>query len=141
MSQPGDGSDESTAPAPPDPWKGLRGVMAGALVLEAITVLLALPVVADIAGGVTWVSGTYLVTLAVVMFAGAGLQRRSWAIPFNLGLQVLVLIGGVFHISIAVIGVVFLLVWAFILLLRADVKRRLEEGSLPSQRTGGGAPR
>ncbi|MGW0183495.1 DUF4233 domain-containing protein [Nocardia sp. NPDC003345] len=141
MSQPGDGADQPTVPAPPDPWKGLRGVMAGALVLEAITVLLALPVVADIAGGVTWVSGTYLVALAVVMFAGAGLQRRSWAIPFNLGLQVLVLIGGVFHISIAVIGVVFILVWAFILLLRADVKRRLEEGSLPSQRTGGGAPR
>ncbi|MEU4316395.1 DUF4233 domain-containing protein [Nocardia sp. NPDC024068] len=132
---------EPTAPAPPDPWKGLRGVMAGALVLEAITVLLALPVVADIAGGITWVSGTYLVALAAVMFAGAGLQRRSWAIPFNLGLQVLVLAGGVFHLSIAVIGVVFLLVWAIILWLRADVKRRMEEGSLPSQRTGGGPPR
>ncbi|MFD4405597.1 DUF4233 domain-containing protein [Nocardia sp. NPDC058499] len=123
-------------PAPPDPWKGLRGVMAGALVLEAITVLLALPVVADIAGGITWVSGTYLVVLALIMIAGAGLQRRSWAIPFNLGLQVLVLIGGVFHISIAVIGIVFLIVWGFILVLRSDVKRRMEAGTLPSQRMG-----
>ena len=123
-------------PAPPDPWKGLRGVMAGALVLEAITVLLALPVVADIAGGITWVSGTYLVVLALIMIAGAGLQRRSWAIPFNLGLQVLVLIGGVFHISIAVIGIVFLVVWGFILVLRSDVKRRMEAGPRPSQRMG-----
>lgn len=139
MSEPEASGPEATTPAPPDPWKGLRGVMAGALVLEAITVLLALPVVADIAGGVTWVSGTYLVGLALVMIAGAGLQRRSWAIPFNLGLQVLVLIGGVFHLSIAVIGVVFLVVWAFILFLRADVKRRLDEGSLPSQRARGGA--
>lgn len=128
---------EPAAPAPPDPWKGLRGVMAGALVLEAITVLLALPVVADIAGGVTWLSGTYLVALALLMIAGAGLQRRPWAIPFNLGLQVLVLIGGVFHLSIAIIGVIFAAVWAFILLLRSDVKRRMAEGTLPGQRPGG----
>ncbi|WP_327147961.1 DUF4233 domain-containing protein [Nocardia sp. NBC_01329] len=139
MSEPEASGPETTTPAPPDPWKGLRGVMAGALVLEAITVLLALPVVADIAGGVTWLSGTYLVVLALVMIVGAGLQRRSWAIPFNLGLQVPVLIGGVFHLSIAVIGVVFLAVWAFILLLRADVKKRLEEGTLPSQRAPGGS--
>jgi chromate transport protein ChrA len=139
MSEPEAPKPEVTTPAPPDPWKGLRGVMAGALVLEAITVLLALPVVADIAGGVTWVSGTYLVVLALVMIAGAGLQRRSWAVPFNLGLQVLVLIGGVFHLSIAVIGVIFLAVWAFILLLRSDVKRRMDEGTLPSQRMSGGS--
>ncbi|MGA6207858.1 DUF4233 domain-containing protein [Nocardia testacea] len=139
MSEPEAPNSEARPPAPPDPWKGLRGVMAGALVLEAITVLLALPVVADIAGGVTWVSGTYLVALALVMIAGAGLQRRPWAVPFNLGLQVLVLIGGVFHLSIAVIGVIFLAVWAFILLLRSDVKRRMDEGTLPSQRTSGGS--
>ncbi|MEU4843228.1 DUF4233 domain-containing protein [Nocardia testacea] len=139
MSEPEAPKSEATPPAPPDPWKGLRGVMAGALVLEAITVLLALPVVADVAGGVTWVSGTYLVVLALVMIVGAGLQRRPWAVPFNLGLQVLVLIGGVFHLSIAVIGVIFLAVWAFILLLRSDVKRRMDEGTLPSQRTSGGS--
>lgn len=125
---------EDQVVTPPDPWKGLRGVMAGALILEAITVLLALPVVADVGGGVTWLSGGYLVLLALVMVAGAGLQRRSWAIPFNLGLQVLVLLGGFIHISIVIIGVVFVAVWAFILVLRADVKRRMDRGQLPSQR-------
>ena len=30
----------------PDPWKSFRGIMAGTLILEAIVVLLALPVVA-----------------------------------------------------------------------------------------------
>jgi hypothetical protein len=124
------------APAPPDPWKGLRGVMAGTLVLEAIVVLLALPIVADLGGGVTWLSGTYLVGLAVLMVLGAGLQGRSWALAFNLGLQVLVLIGGFFHLSILIIGVLFLLVWGFVLMLRNEVKRRMDQGLLPSQRLG-----
>ncbi|WP_040795039.1 DUF4233 domain-containing protein [Nocardia higoensis] len=125
------------APAAPDPWKGLRGVMAGTLVLEAIVVLLALPIVADLGGGITWVSGTYLVGLAVLMILGAGLQGRSWALAYNLGLQVLVLLGGFFHLSILVIGVLFLLVWAFVLILRNEVKRRMDQGLLPSQRLGG----
>ncbi|BDT85777.1 DUF4233 domain-containing protein [Nocardia cyriacigeorgica] len=127
-------SGAQPAPAPPDPWKGLRGVMAGTLVLEAIVVLLALPVVADVGGGVSWLSGTYLVTLAVVMILGAGLQRRPWAVPFNLGLQVLVIAGAFIHVSIGVIGILFAIVWAFILILRNDVKRRMDLGVLPSQR-------
>src|SRR5690606_5413874 len=125
------------APAPPDPWKGLRGVMAGTLVLESIVVLLALPIVADVGGGLTWVSGGYLVGLAVLMILGAGLQGRSWALAFNLGLQALVVAGGVFHLSILIIGVLFLLVWGFILMLRHEVKKRMEQGLLPSQRLGG----
>src|SRR5690606_3977982 len=67
------------APAPPDPWKGLRGVMAGTLVLESIVVLLALPIVADVGGGLTWVSGGYLVGLAVLMIRGAACWRAPWS--------------------------------------------------------------
>lgn len=124
-------------PPATDPWKGLRGVMAGTLVLEAIVVLLALPVVADVGGGITWFSGTYLVVLALLMILGAGMQRKSWAIPLNLGLQVLLLAGTFIHLSIGIIGVVFAAVWAFILVLRSDVQRRMDAGLLPSQRMGG----
>ncbi|MEU0870386.1 DUF4233 domain-containing protein [Nocardia brasiliensis] len=129
-------TDETGSVPPPatDPWKGFRGVMAGTLVLEAIVVLLALPVVGSVGGGVTWWSGTYLVVLALVMFLGAGLQGRSWAMPFNLGLQVLVLLGTFIHLSIGIIGIVFAVVWGFILVLRADVRGRIEKGLLPSQR-------
>ncbi|WP_067890804.1 DUF4233 domain-containing protein [Nocardia vaccinii] len=128
----------SENPVPPpatDPWKGFRGVMAGALVLEAITVLLALPVVASVGGGLSWWSITYLVGLAVLMFLGAGVQRRSWAMRFNIAMQVLLLLGTFVHLSIGIIGVVFVAVWAFILVLRADVKKRMDRGLLPSQRT------
>ncbi|RMI32828.1 DUF4233 domain-containing protein [Nocardia stercoris] len=130
-------SDETPPDVPPpatDPWKGLRGVMAGSLVLEAITVLLALPVVSAVGGGLSWWSVLYVVGLAVLMIVGAGMQRRPWAVPFNLALQVAVLAGGFVHVSIAVIGVVFATVWGFILILRADVKKRMDQGLLPSQR-------
>ncbi|MFI6368244.1 DUF4233 domain-containing protein [Nocardia sp. NPDC050630] len=111
--------------------------MAGTLILEAITVLLALPVVGSVGGGIGWFSGSYLVVLALVMILGAGLQRRPWAIPFNLGLQVLLILGVFVHLSIGVMGVFFAVVWGFILVLRADVKRRMELGLLPSQRIQG----
>ncbi|WP_167473217.1 DUF4233 domain-containing protein [Nocardia arthritidis] len=129
-----DAEPDQTPPPAPDPWKGLRGVMAGTLVLEAIVVLLALPVVGTVGGGIGWFSGSYLVVLALLMIVGAGLQRRSWAVPFNLGLQVLVILGLFIHLSIGVIGVLFAAVWAFILVLRSDVKKRMEQGLLPSQR-------
>ncbi|MEV0463529.1 DUF4233 domain-containing protein [Nocardia tengchongensis] len=131
---------DATPEVPPpatDPWKGLRGVMAGTLVLEAITVLLALPVISAVGGGLRWWSVLYVVGLAVVMFLGAGVQRRPWAIPFNLALQVALLLGGFIHISILVIGVVFVAVWVFVLFLRADVKKRMDAGQLPSQRMSG----
>ncbi|MFI5782018.1 DUF4233 domain-containing protein [Nocardia sp. NPDC051570] len=108
--------------------------MAGSLVLEAITVLLALPVVGTVGGGLAWWSVLYLVGIAVLMIVGAGMQRRSWAMAYNWALQVLVLVGGFIHVSIAVIGVVFIAVWAFILVLRSDVQRRMDRGLLPSQR-------
>ncbi|WP_068065463.1 DUF4233 domain-containing protein [Nocardia xishanensis] len=124
----------ASAASAPDPWKGLRGVMAGTLILEAIVVLLALPVVADVGGGVSWLSGSYLVILALLMILGAGMQRRPWALPFNLSLQVLVILGAFIHLSIGIIGLLFAAVWAFILILRAEVKRRMDQGLLPSQR-------
>ncbi len=125
---------ESEAPAsPPDPWKGLRGVMAGTLILEAIVVLLALPVIA--VDGVSWISGTYVVTLAVLMFAGAALQRRPWAIPYNLALQVAFVLGIFVHIAIGVLGILFSFVWAYTLYLRRDLKMREARGMLPSQQS------
>ncbi|MFD0363906.1 DUF4233 domain-containing protein [Nocardia sp. GCM10030253] len=125
---------DQAAPTAPDPWKGLRGVMAGTLILEAITVLLALPVVGAVGGGVDWFSGSYLVILALVMILGAGLQRRPWAVPFNLALQALLILGVFIHLSIGIMGILFAVLWGFILVLRHDVKRRMDLGLLPSQR-------
>ena len=117
----------------PDPWKSFRGVMAGTLILEAIVVLLALPVVASANGGLTPLSGGYLVGLAVIMVLLAGLQGRAWAIWVNLGLQLAVIAGVVVHAGVGFVGVVFTGVWLLIAYLRAEVLRRQKRGLLPGQ--------
>jgi hypothetical protein len=119
---------------PPDPWKSFRGVMAGTLVLEAIVVLLALPVVAVVGHGLTAVTGTYLIGLAVVLIVLSGVQRRPWAIWVNLAMQPVVIAGVVIHPAIGFIGAIFTGVWLLIVYLRAEVLRRQKRGLLPGQR-------
>ena len=107
--------------------------MAGTLILEAIVVLLALPVVAATDGGLTAVTGTYLIGLAVVLILLAGLQGRPWAIWVNLGIQLVLIAGWFVSGAVGFIGVVFTGVWLLILYLRSEVKRREERGLLPGQ--------
>lgn len=126
-------TDQPDAPAPPDPWKSFRGVMAGTLILEAIVVLLALPVVSAVGGGLTAVTGTYLIGLAVVLILLAGVQGRPWAIWVNLGIQLVLIAGWVFSGAVGFIGLVFAGVWLLIVYLRSEVKRRQDRGLLPGQ--------
>ena len=121
-------------PPTKDPWKALRGVMAGVLILEAIVVLLGLPVVWKLSGGLTWISGGYLGLLTVLMIVGAGLQRRSWALAYNLALQVAFIAAWFAHPAIGWLGIIFAGVWGYILFLRRDVKLRIQQGLLPGQR-------
>ena len=121
-------------PPTKDPWKALRGVMAGVLILEAIVVLLGLPVVWKLSGGLTWISGGYLGLLTVLMILGAGLQRRSWALAYNLALQVAFIAAWFAHPAIGWLGIIFAGVWGYILFLRRDVKLRIQQGLLPGQR-------
>ncbi|MFC9518944.1 DUF4233 domain-containing protein [Nocardiaceae bacterium NPDC056970] len=118
-----------------DPWKGFRGVMAGTLILEAIVVLLALPVVAVVnSTGLTWASGLYICVLALLMILGAGVQGKPWAMKYNLALQVATILGFFIDISLGVIGVLFGAVWLYIVYLRKDISERIARGLLPGQR-------
>lgn len=130
MNTPDEPPQDNPVPAS-DPWKSFRGVMAATLILEAIVVLLALPVVA--VGGLSWTSGGYLIGLAVVLILMCGVQGRPWALWANLGLQALVIAGVVIHGAIGFIGLVFLVVWLLIVYLRYEVKRRQDRGLLPGQ--------
>lgn len=129
MSEP---TDQPT-PVPVDPWKGFRGICAATLILEMIVVLLALPVINFVGTGLSWISGGYIALLTIGLFLGAGFQRRSWAMKYNITLQVLMVAGFVFHFSVGIMGIVFCLVWAFILRVRAIVAERYAAGTLSSQ--------
>ncbi len=116
---------DERAPAPPaDPWRSFGAVMAATLVLEAIVVLLAIPVVGAVGGGLTPASLGYLVGVAALLILLAGVQRRPWAIWANLGVQVLVLAGFVVYPGVGFIGVLFTGLWALIAYFRAEVRRR-----------------
>ena len=116
---------EDQAPTPAaDPWRSFGAVMAATLVLEAIVVLLAIPVVGAVGGGLTSVSLGYLIGLAALLILLAGLQRRPWAIWANLGAQVILLAGFAVYPGIGVIGVIFTGLWALLVYFRAEVRRR-----------------
>jgi Protein of unknown function (DUF4233) len=122
-----------TRPDAPDPWKSFRGVMAGTLILEAIVVLLALPVVGAVGGGLTPVALGYLIGLAVVLVLLTGLQGRSWAIWLDLAVQLVLIAGFLLYPGVGLIGLLFAGVWALIAYLRAEVLRRQKRGLLPGQ--------
>ena len=117
----------------PDPWKSFRGVMAGTLILEAIVVLLALPVVGAVGGGLNPASTGYLVGVAVLLVLMAGVQKRPWAIWANLAVQVLLIAGWVIYPGVGFMGLLFTVVWLLIAYLRAEVLRRQKRGLLPGQ--------
>ena len=118
---------------PPDPWKSFRGVMAGTLILEAIVVLLALPVIGSVGGGLTALSTGYVIGFTLLLVLMAGIQGRPWAIWANLGVQLGLIAGWVFYPGIGIMGVIFAVVWLMIAYLRAEVLRRERRGLLPGQ--------
>lgn len=130
-----DSGRQPPAPAK-DPMKGFRGVQAGTLVIEAIVVGLALPVVGTLGSGITSVQGWTVMAIAVALLAVCGVLRKRWAIWVILALHAGLLAFVVALPSIAVIGVVFLAVWLWLMWLRRDVERRMAQGRLPSQQQG-----
>ena len=98
----------------PDPWKSFRGVMAGTLILEAIVVLLALPVVGVVGGGLTPLALGYLIGLAVILVLLTGLQGRPWAIWLDLAVQLVLIAGFLLYPGVGLIRLLFAGVWGLI---------------------------
>lgn len=119
-----------------DPMKGLRGVMAGTLIMQAISVLLGLTVVARVDGGGLFGSTFaiwYITILGLAMVVMAFLQKKPWALPANIVLQVFGILAVLTHWSMGFVGIFFALVWAYILHLRKNLIARMERGLLTTQ--------
>ncbi|MFB9909310.1 DUF4233 domain-containing protein [Allokutzneria oryzae] len=106
-----------------DPWKGLRGIQAGTLVMEAIVVALSLLVIAKFQD-ITGTGGILVGALAVAMVVASGFQGKPWGLGLAVGLQVLMIAAGFVVFTLGVLGVVFALVWGALLWLRHDLRRR-----------------
>ncbi|MBS4727192.1 DUF4233 domain-containing protein [Mycobacterium sp. SM1] len=119
-------------PRPADPWRSFRLVLVATLMLEAVVVLLALPVVGAVGGGLTAGSLGFLLGVVVVLVALVGLQGRSWAIWVNLAVQAPLIAGFVIYPGVGFIGVLFAAVWALIAYFAAEVRSRQRE--LPADR-------
>jgi hypothetical protein len=120
---------------PPDPMKSVVGVMSLTLLLEAIVMLLALPVVAKLGDGLATWQGVLVGVLAVALLATCAFLRRPWGKWLAAGLQVVLIACWFTVVALGILGLVFGLVWAVLLWMRHDVARRMAEGRLPSQQT------
>ncbi len=120
-------------PTPPDPIKGFRGVMAGALVMEAITVGLALFAVADLYGGLNSTVGYLVGFVILALLLTCAFLRHTWTMIVVLVLQ-LVLVGCIVSaVAVGIVGLLFLVVWLYLFWLRREVARRMAAGQLPGQ--------
>ncbi|MEL4152465.1 DUF4233 domain-containing protein [Corynebacterium bovis] len=126
----GPGHETATDPLASGTW-----VMSGALVMEAIVVLLALTVVLRVDEGAyaTPFNITYVAVLGVAMLLMSGLQKRRWATPVNVILQVLAVAGFIVHPAIGIAGVIFAAAWVYVYYLRHTIRERQRRGLLPAQ--------
>ncbi len=116
----------SDRPVPADPMRGLRGIFTGTLIMEAIVVALALLVVARVDGGMDGPAGWYTAGLAVSMVVAAFAQRRRWGLGLALVLQAAMVAGWFAQPALGALGLLFVLVWSYLLYVRWAVMRRLQ---------------
>jgi hypothetical protein len=127
-------TEERAVPAPPDPLRGFRGVLAATLVLETIVVLLALLVLTKFGDNGGGLGIALVLALAVAMIVTMRYAGRPWAPKVVIALQVVLIAGGFLSFALGVLGVIFGLVWFALLMMRRDVARKMARGELPGQR-------
>jgi hypothetical protein len=107
-----------------NPDAAVRGVGAAALVVQGVVLLLGI-VPLRVIGAADGGGVLAIVALAVLSFALAGLLRRRWAWWAGAAVPLVLLgCGFLVHVSLAVLGVLFGLVWAYVLRVRRTVLGR-----------------
>ncbi|HYN94596.1 MAG TPA: DUF4233 domain-containing protein [Pilimelia sp.] len=122
--EPGTGPGEPGRPGQSglrDPAAAVRGMGAGTLVLEAVVLLLAIQPLRILGTGFGGAAVAVVCALAAAALLLAGLMRHRRAWPAAGVLQALLLAAGLLHWSLAVLGVVFGLVWAYVLHVRRAI--------------------
>jgi hypothetical protein len=111
-----------------NPAAAVRGVGAGALGAQALVLLLTIVPLVKVGGPHRGAAIAVTVGLAVVAVVLAGLLGRPWAWYAGAVIPLALLAAGWLHWTLAVLGVVFALVWAYVL----HVRRSVLSGAAPS---------
>jgi hypothetical protein len=104
-----------------NPQAAVRGLGAGTLALEVIVLLLTIAPLAVMAGdrrGPAIVAALVATVLAIVL---AGSMKRNWAWTGGAVLQGLLLAAGFLHWTLAAVGVIFGLTWAYAMHVRRTI--------------------
>jgi hypothetical protein len=105
------------APGPVPP-RGLLGIGAGGLVLEALSLFLAAPGIAALRPGRVPVGGViYLLAVGALLIAAAAVLRRRHGLVIGTAVQVPVVAAGVVTWPMYVVGAIFAGIWAYYLRL------------------------
>jgi hypothetical protein len=104
-----------------NPEAAVRGLGAGTLALEAIVLLLAIQPIRILGGDLSgWGIGA-VIALAVLAAGLAGSMRRRWAWHAGTVLQVLLLVSGLLHWSLAALGLIFGAAWVYASYVRRSI--------------------
>jgi len=101
-----------------NPPAAARGLGAGTLILETIVLLLGIQPLRMVDGDLNGAAIGVIIGAAVACVVLAGLLRHRWAWYAVGVLQGVLLLGGFLHWSLAVLGLLFGLVWAYVLHVR-----------------------
>jgi hypothetical protein len=104
-----------------NPGAAVRGLGAGTLGLEAIVLLLAIQPLRLFAGHFSGFGVGVVVALAVLCIALAGMMKRPWAWHAGTAVQVLLLVSGLLHWSLAGLGLIFGAAWGYATYVRARI--------------------
>lgn len=120
-----------------DPLKSFNGmVIASSLIMESITLVLALPLLYKLYDGTLWTPFNYgLVIGALIFHVGMiAFMNKKWALTVIVWAQLLGLIlGFMAHWSIAAIFIIFGMEWLLAAYLRGNLIARMKRGYLTTQ--------
>jgi hypothetical protein len=117
-----------------NPARAVRSVGAATLVVEAVVLLLALLPLVRLGGAhksaAAWLCGG----LAVLAIVFAGMLRRPWAWWAGAVIPVALFGAGFWlHWSLSVLGVLYGLVWAYVLYVRQSILSTTPTGAAPTE--------
>ncbi|HEX5598809.1 MAG TPA: DUF4233 domain-containing protein [Micromonosporaceae bacterium] len=104
-----------------NPAAAVHGLGVAALSIETLVLLLAIAPLAVLGGERSGWAISAVIVLAVAAVVLAGSLRRGWAWPAATALQALLMLAGFLHWSLGALGLIFALVWVYVLHVRRTI--------------------